>query len=141
MFGVVKLNQKEFLVDFSEHAMLRTEQRLEETDVQDFVNTLHKLAEEDFAFGMYGEMLVVRDFYKNKALVYVLDRTDKNDFDICDEAIDFKSKITIVTLFHDAKAFKQSPTQRVVVIDGENQFIDDETAISYSEYLEWVKEK
>jgi hypothetical protein len=138
VFGIVKLGNKEFLMEFVNHSLQRTDQRLELNEVDEFIKTLEKLAEEDFQFGTYNERLVVRDFHQNKALVYTLEETD--EFDRLDAATDYEDKITIITLFYDAEPFRQDRTQRVVVIDEQNKFVDNEGALTYDEYESWFKE-
>lgn len=136
--GVTNLNGKDFLLDFSEHSLERSDQRFEDIDINQFLNTLNKLAQQSFQFGRYDEPLVVRDYCNNKVLVYSLSKTDEFDFERLEEALDFEDKVCIITLFHNAYTFKQNPKHRVIIIDKNNNFLNDEAAIAYEEYLEWI---
>jgi hypothetical protein len=134
------LNGEKFLMDFTEHALERSDQRLEEEDVKKFIITLEKLAERIFSFGEFYERLVTRDFFSDKVVVFSVQETDEIDFDCSDIAIEYSSKIVVVTLFHQAEQFRQNRNERVVIIDQNNNFVNDEEAVSYNEYLFWFKQ-
>jgi hypothetical protein len=138
--GIVKLGMKKYLMEFLFHSLERTDDRIEIEDVSKIIKTLEKLAEEDFLFGKYNERLVVRDFNRDKSLVYLVEETDEFDFHRLDDAIAYTDKITIITLFHHAEEFRQDRSQKVVIIDKQNKFVNNEVALSYEEYEAWFKE-